>query len=122
MYHPAVQLTMWTIETENLFSYFNITVMRQNSWTYVIWTKNFRVFILALHSLSPLEMDTLPPPLSKSGLKLVCNVNIVKGHLKSENSQDYDQKPQRNCPFIKSASFLIGKRLPVVDFLRNTAR
>ncbi len=27
--------------------------------------------------------------LSKSGLKLVCNVNIVQGNLKSENSQDY---------------------------------
>jgi hypothetical protein len=32
--------------------------------------------------------------LSKSGLKLVCNVNIVNGNLKSENSQDYAQKPQ----------------------------
>ncbi len=26
--------------------------------------------------------------------KLVCNVNIVYGYLKSENSQDYAQKPQ----------------------------
>ncbi len=42
-------------------------------------------------------MDFTPPPppshLSKSGLKLVCNVNIVLGNLKSENSQDDAQKP-----------------------------
>jgi hypothetical protein len=30
----------------------------------------------------------------KSRLKLVCNVNIVHGNLKSEASQDYAQKPQ----------------------------
>jgi hypothetical protein len=36
---------------------------------------------------------TFPPPLSKSGLKLVFNVNILHGNLKSENSQDYAQKP-----------------------------
>jgi hypothetical protein len=27
-------------------------------------------------------------------VKLVCNVNIVYGNFKSENSQDYAQKPQ----------------------------
>jgi hypothetical protein len=27
-------------------------------------------------------------------------------NLKSENSQDYAQKPQRNCPFLNSASVL----------------
>jgi hypothetical protein len=31
---------------------------------------------------------------SKSGFKLVCNVNIVHRNLKSENFQDYGQKPQ----------------------------
>ncbi len=31
-------------------------------------------------------------PFSKSGLKLVCNENIVYGNLKSENSQDYAQQ------------------------------
>ncbi len=46
----------------------------------------------------------LSPSLSKSGLKLVCNVNIVYGNLKSENSQDYAQKPQPNCTFMNSAS------------------
>ncbi len=30
--------------------------------------------------------------LSKSGLKLVCNINIVYGNLKSESSEDYAQK------------------------------
>jgi hypothetical protein len=33
--------------------------------------------------------------LSKSGLKLVCNVNIVYRNLKPENSQDYAQEPQK---------------------------
>ncbi len=42
--------------------------------------------------------------MSKSGLKLVCNVNIVNGNLKSKNSQDYAQKPQQNCTFMNSAS------------------
>ncbi len=44
-----------------------------------------------------------PPPPGKSGLKLVCNVNIVYGNLKSENSQDFVQKPQRNCTLMNSA-------------------
>ncbi len=30
----------------------------------------------------------------KGGLKLVCNVNIVYGNFRSENSQDYGQKHQ----------------------------
>jgi hypothetical protein len=34
----------------------------------------------------------------------VCYVNIVYGNLKSENSQDYAQKPQRNCTFMNLAS------------------
>ncbi len=45
-----------------------------------------------------------PHPSSKSGLKLVCSVNIVYGNLKSENSLDYAQKPLRNCMFMNSAS------------------
>jgi hypothetical protein len=48
-------------------------------------------------------------PLRKSGLKLVCNVNIVYGNLKSENSQDYARKPQRTCTFMNSASGLALK-------------
>jgi hypothetical protein len=61
------------------------------------------------YSQSPLLKDLPPPPLhppnlSKSGLKLVSNVNTVYGNRKSENSQDYAQKPQRNCTFMNSAS------------------
>jgi hypothetical protein len=48
--------------------------------------------------------SSLPPLLSKSGLKLVCNVNIVYGNLKSENSQDYAQTPQPNYTFMNMAS------------------
>jgi hypothetical protein len=44
------------------------------------------------------------PHLNKSCLKLVCNVNIVYRNLKSEDSQDYAQKPERNCTFMNSAS------------------
>ncbi len=36
------------------------------------------------YSQSPLRQILLPLPLSISGLKLVCNVNIVYGNLKSE--------------------------------------
>ncbi len=59
----------------------------------------------AIHS--PLNQRILLPsipPLGKSGLKLVCYVNIVYRNLKSENSQVYAQKPQRNCTFMNSAS------------------
>jgi hypothetical protein len=31
-------------------------------------------------------------------------VNVVCGTLKSETSQDYAQKPQRNCTFMNLAS------------------
>ncbi len=44
--------------------------------------------------------------MSKSGLKLDCNVKIVYGNLKSETSKDYAKKPQRNCTFMNSASRL----------------
>ncbi len=37
-------------------------------------------------------------------MKLVGNVNILYGYLKSENSKDYAQKPQRNFMFMNSAS------------------
>jgi hypothetical protein len=57
--------------------------------------------LLTDFSLLPLPLTT---PLSKSGLKLVCNVNIVHGSLKAENYQDYAQKPRRNCTFMNSAS------------------
>jgi hypothetical protein len=63
------------------------------------------------YSQSPVLTDFTPPPPppeDKSGWKLVCNVKIVYGSesLKSENSQDYAQKPQRNCTVMNSASGL----------------
>jgi hypothetical protein len=50
----------------------------------IIGTKVLGVFLLAIHS--HLYKQFYPPPLSKSGLKLVCNVNIVYGSLKPDNS------------------------------------
>ncbi len=66
-------------------------------------TEVYRVFLLTIHSYST-PAFTPPPLLSKSGLKLVCNVNIVYGSHKSENSQYYTQKPQQNCTFMNSTS------------------
>jgi hypothetical protein len=54
---------------------------------------------------SPIVFYPPPPPPGKSSLKLVCNVNIVYGNLKSENSQDYAPKPQRNCTFMHELGF-----------------
>ncbi len=65
----------------------------------VIGTKVCRFF-------SPCYSQSSLPLLSKSGLKRVCTVNIV---LKSENSQDYAQKPQRNCTFMNLASVLYAR-------------
>jgi hypothetical protein len=69
----------------------------------IIGTKVLRVFLLAIHSHLYCGFYS-PPPLRKSGLKLVCNVNIVYENLMSENSQDYAQRPQQNYTFINSAS------------------
>jgi hypothetical protein len=74
----------------------------------VIGTKLLRVFLLAIHSHHHSRfLPPPPPPPSKSGFKpLVCNLNIVFGNLKSENSQEYAQKPQRNCTSMNLASGL----------------
>ncbi len=50
---------------------------------------------------SPLITDFTPSSMGKSGLKLVCNVNIVYGNLTSEDSQ-------RLCPEI-STKFCVHK-------------
>ncbi len=80
-------------------------VLRPNYLQY--FGQNF-FFFPSWYSQSPLLTVYTPPPppptLSKSCLKLVCNVNIVYRNLKSENSQDYAQKPQRNCTFMNSAT------------------
>jgi hypothetical protein len=52
-----------------------------------------KVFLLAIHN-HLYKRVLLPLPLGKSGLKSVCNVNIVYGNLRSKNSQDYARKPQ----------------------------
>ncbi len=56
------------------------------------------------YSQSPL-LRILPPP-PRPGTKLVLNwffnINIVYGNIKSKNSQDYAQIPQRNCMFMNS--------------------
>ncbi len=60
------------------------------------------------YSLSSLLTDFTPPsPWSKIGLKLVCKVNFVHENLKSENSQDFGQKPQRNSTFMNSAALVM---------------
>ncbi len=74
--------------------------MRQAYPEDVTGAKVFRVFLLAIHSHLYLRIFTTPArPLRRNGLKLVCNVNIVYGNLKSENFHDYAQKSQRNCTF-----------------------
>ncbi len=45
-----------------------------------------------------------PPPLQQKWFETGWNVNIVNGNLKSENSQNYAQKPQWNRTLINSAS------------------
>ncbi len=86
----------------------------------VIETKVLRGFPLAIHShLTVITRLYSPPPPSISGLKLVCNLNIVYGNLKSESSQDYAQKPQRNCTFMNSASGLGGKGCMASSHLVN---
>jgi hypothetical protein len=75
-----------------------------------IKTKVLRVFLLAIHSHLTdgfYPPPPPPPPRGKSGSKLFCNVNMVYGNLQYENSQDYAQKPQRNCTFMNSSSGLI---------------
>ncbi len=68
------------------------------------WDKSLKSFRLC-YSQSPILTDfTTPLPWPKSGLKLVCIVNIICGNVKSDNSQDYAQKPQQNCTFMNSTS------------------
>jgi hypothetical protein len=70
------------------------------------WDKSRQYFPPCYSQSNLLKDFTPPPPLRNSGLKLVFmvfNVNIVYGNLKSESSQDYAQKPQRNCTFMNSA-------------------
>jgi hypothetical protein len=56
----------------------------------IIGTKVLRVFLLAIHC--HLYSRILPSPLEQKWFETGCNVNIVYGNLKSENSQDNVQK------------------------------
>jgi hypothetical protein len=58
----------------------------------IIGKKVLRVFLLAIHSHLYLQILLPSTPLSKSGLKLVCNVNIIYENLRCKNPQDYAQK------------------------------
>jgi hypothetical protein len=96
-----------------------------------IQTKVFRVFLLAIHShlysfalrflfffffklTQPLKIftDQLLYKVKEKGGKIdrklypLPYLNLYR-NLKSENSQDYAQKPQRNCTFMNSASVLV---------------
>ncbi len=85
------------------------------------WNKSLKT-CPPFYSQSPRLFLTPPPPilLSKSELKLVCNVKIVYGNLKSENSQDYARKSQRNFTFMNSASglfiLLLSRKVLKEDF------
>ncbi len=80
------------------------------------WDKS-KEFSSSLFTITSNTEFTPPTHLSKSGLKLVCNVNTVL--YKSENDdQDYAQKHQRNCTFMNSWIFIsefrpYGMRVPV---------
>jgi hypothetical protein len=75
-------------------------------------TKVLRVFLLAIHSHLGFCSSL---PLSQTGLKLACNVNIIYVNLKSEKSQDYTQKHKRNCTFMNSTSALLLPRKSTQD-------
>jgi hypothetical protein len=74
------------------------------------------------YSPPPLLTVFTPPPPPPPAPTPVCNVreNIVYGNLKSENSQDYFQKPQRNCTFMNSASGIERLRIYFLWKTHNT--
>ncbi len=91
--------------TLTFWHYYVLKLLRLETITFSDATLH-DINVVLCYVLSQYRIHSLPPSLSKSGLKLVCNVNIVYENLKSENSQDYAQKPQRNCTFMNSASVL----------------
>jgi hypothetical protein len=78
-------------------------IERPNSWMLLRQkSQDFSILIFTVTSTNGFY-SLPPPPLCKSGLKLVCNINIVHRNLKSEFFQVYAQKPQRNYMFMNSA-------------------
>ncbi len=81
-----------------------LIVQRPNSLTQ-LGQKSQEFFSLLFTVTSTIGCYSPSPPWAKLVWNcMVCNVNIVYGNLKSEYSQDYVQKPQRNCTFMNSAS------------------
>ncbi len=70
------------------------------------WDKSLKSFFSLLFTVISTNGFYALSILSKSGLKRVCNVNIV---LKYENSHDYAQIPQRNYTFMNLASVLYAR-------------
>jgi hypothetical protein len=68
------------------------------------WDKSLKSFP-PRYSQSPLLTDLNPPSPSKGDFKLVCNLSILYGNLKSENSQDYAHaETSTKLTFMNSAS------------------
>ncbi len=97
---------IWSFSTKSIAEYPKFTLIKEKTEAEclnIIGTKESQSTLLKDFIPSP---STPPPPPRKSGLKLVCYVNILYGNVKSDNSQDYAHPhlPQRNCVFINSAS------------------
>ncbi len=94
---------------KHTFAYSQKLSQRPNSWTSLLFS-HWRILLPSPPS---------PPP-SKSGLKLVklvCNVSIAYGNIKSENSQDYAQQPQQNCTLMNLS--LVPERFSSFCFLHH---
>ncbi len=107
----------------NIFDGLSCLMKPEAEFLDVIGTKFLRFFLLAIHCHLYLRIYPPPPsPQRKIGLKLVCNVNIMYGNLKSEKSQDYAQKHQRHCTFMNSASgyILVNICLRICSFEKSS--
>ncbi len=101
--HLGLQYSIHTY-TIHIFMYFlHIYLFSRGRVLGRNWDKVSRVFLFAIHS--NLCYRILPPNSSKMWVEtgLECK-QFIYGDLKSENSQDNVQKPQRNCTFMNSVS------------------